>query len=92
MPAGVAAPMLPVAVASERRGERAAADHLTRAGKDLAPAMDVSCDLTTMTAIWMGWERVRAAVEDGRTLLTGDGRLAANRRAWPGLSPFAKTR
>lgn len=51
----------------------------------------VSTDLKTMTAIWMGWDRVRSAVDAGRLLLTGDRKLAADMQAWLGLSPFAKT-
>jgi hypothetical protein len=45
-----------------------------------------------MTAIWMGLDNVRAAVADGRLLLTGDRQLAADMQAWLGLSPFAKQR
>ncbi|MBO9561067.1 MAG: helix-turn-helix transcriptional regulator [Caulobacter sp.] len=52
----------------------------------------VASDLRTMTAIWMGLDTVRAAVDSGRLLLTGDADLAANMQAWLGLSPFAKTR
>jgi DNA-binding HxlR family transcriptional regulator len=52
----------------------------------------VSTDLRTMTAIWMGLDNVRAAVADGRLLLTGDRQLAADMQAWLGLSPFAKQR
>lgn len=60
------------------------------------PGWDVdlyaSTDLRTMTAIWMGYEDVTAAVDEGRFLLTGDDGLAASIEAWLGLSPFAKTR
>jgi DNA-binding HxlR family transcriptional regulator len=52
----------------------------------------VSCDLRTMTAIWMGHDTVRAAVAARRLVLTGDKKLAANMQAWLGLSPFAKER
>jgi len=59
------------------------------------PGLDVdlyvSTDLRTMTAIWMGLDKVRAALDSGRLLLTGDRRLADRMQAWLGLSPFAKT-
>lgn len=51
----------------------------------------VSCDLRTMTAIWMGYDTVAAAIEDRRLLLTGDDRLTASIESWLGLSPFART-
>ena len=50
----------------------------------------VSTDLRTMTAIWMGLDTVRAALNTKRMMLTGDRRLAADMQAWLGLSPFAK--
>ncbi|MFG1350857.1 winged helix-turn-helix transcriptional regulator [Xanthobacter autotrophicus] len=52
----------------------------------------VASDLKTMTAIWMGLDTVRAAVDERRLMLTGDPALAGNIQAWLGLSPFAKTR
>jgi DNA-binding HxlR family transcriptional regulator len=52
----------------------------------------VTSDLKTMTAIWMGLETVRKAVDDGRVTLIGDKQLASNTQAWLGLSPFAKER
>jgi hypothetical protein len=52
----------------------------------------VATDLRTMTAIWMGYESVRAAVAAERLLLTGDRRLAADIHKWLGLSYFAGTR
>jgi DNA-binding HxlR family transcriptional regulator len=52
----------------------------------------VSCDLRTMTAIWMGLDSVRPAVGAGRMVLTGDRTLAGNMQSWLGLSPFAKER
>jgi DNA-binding HxlR family transcriptional regulator len=59
------------------------------------PGFDVdlyaSCDLRTMTAIWMGYDTVAAAIEDRRLLLTGDDRLTASIETWLGLSPFART-
>ncbi|MDX2234754.1 MAG: helix-turn-helix domain-containing protein [Hyphomonadaceae bacterium] len=52
----------------------------------------VSCDLRTMTAIWMGHETVRRAVAASRLLLTGDRGLASKMQTWLGLSPFARER
>lgn len=52
----------------------------------------VTSDLKTMTAIWMGLETVRKAVDDGRVTLIGDKLLASSTQAWLGLSPFAKER
>lgn len=66
------------------------------AGVDLCsvdPGHDVdlyaSVDLRTMTAIWMGYDTVRRALDEDRLTLTGDERLAADMQAWLGLSPFA---
>lgn len=50
----------------------------------------VSCDLRTMTAIWMGYDTVRAAVAAKRLMLVGDRDLQSSMQAWLGLSPFAK--
>jgi DNA-binding HxlR family transcriptional regulator len=50
----------------------------------------VATDLRTMTAIWMGVDRVSAARADGRLLLTGERRLADSMQTWLGLSPFAR--
>jgi DNA-binding HxlR family transcriptional regulator len=52
----------------------------------------VASDLRTMTAIWMGMDSVRSAAANGRVMLTGDRKLAADMQAWLGLSPFAKER
>jgi DNA-binding HxlR family transcriptional regulator len=52
----------------------------------------VATDLRTMTAIWMGWDNVRAAVTAQRLTLTGNRDLAAKMQTWLGLSPFAKQR
>lgn len=52
----------------------------------------VSCDLRTMTAIWMGVDNVRTSVAEGRLLLTGDKTLAGQMQTWLGLSPFAVER
>ena len=50
----------------------------------------VTTDLRSMTAIWMGLDTVRAAVEEDRMVLTGDQKLASTMQVWLGLSPFAK--
>ena len=50
----------------------------------------VTTDLRTMTAIWMGYDTVRAALGADRMKLTGDRKLAASIQKWLGLSPFAK--
>ena len=50
----------------------------------------VATDLRTATAIWMGHERVRDAIETRRMLLTGDPALAGKIEQWLGLSPFAR--
>jgi len=52
----------------------------------------VSVDLRTMTTIWMGLDTVKAAVADGRMLLTGSEALASRMQTWLGLSPFARER
>lgn len=49
----------------------------------------VSVDLRTMTAIWMGHDTVRRALDEERMALTGDDGLARDMQAWLGLSPFA---
>ena len=46
--------------------------------------------LRTMTAIWMGYDTVRAAVGAQRMLLTGDRSLSASMQTWLALSPFAR--
>jgi DNA-binding HxlR family transcriptional regulator len=68
----------------------------TEAGVELCaidPGHDVDLyvvtDLRTMTAIWMGLDRVSAARADGRLLLTGERRLMDSMQSWLGLSPFA---
>jgi DNA-binding HxlR family transcriptional regulator len=67
------------------------------AGVDLCavdPGFDVdlyvSTDLRTMTAIWLGLDRVAAARREGRMHLTGERALADSLQAWLGLSPFAQ--
>lgn len=49
----------------------------------------VASDLRSMTAIWLGYDTVRAAVRDERVKLTGDRQLASHMQTWLGLSPFA---
>jgi DNA-binding HxlR family transcriptional regulator len=50
----------------------------------------VAVDLRTMTAIWMGHETVRKALNAARLQLTGDKALARDMQTWLGLSPLAK--
>ena len=50
----------------------------------------VAADLRTLTAIWMGHDRVRDALDERRMLLTGDPALADKIESWLRLSPFAK--
>ena len=49
-----------------------------------------AADLRTMTAIWMGFDTVGAALASERLILTGDRALGAAMQAWLGLSPFAR--
>jgi hypothetical protein len=51
--------------------------------------VDVTTDLRTMTAIWMGLTTVRKAMGDGKLVLTGDRQVASQMQTWLGLSPFA---
>lgn len=52
----------------------------------------VATDLRTMTAIWMGFDTVRASVAAKRMILTGDRDLSTRMQFWLGLSPFAQQR
>jgi len=52
----------------------------------------VCSGLRTLTAIWMGLDTVRKAVDDGRMELICDEQLARHIQTWLGLSPFAKER
>ncbi len=52
----------------------------------------VEADVRTMTEIWMGLTTVRAAIEERRMMLTGDGELTTKMQLWLGLSPFASER
>jgi DNA-binding HxlR family transcriptional regulator len=49
----------------------------------------VSTDLRTMTEIWLGYTAIGPMTEDGRFVLTGNRRLAADLRTWLKLSVFA---
>jgi DNA-binding HxlR family transcriptional regulator len=50
----------------------------------------VSTDLRTMTEIWLGYTTIAPASADGRLVLTGNRKLAADLRSWLKLSVFAK--
>jgi hypothetical protein len=50
----------------------------------------VSTDLRTMTEIWLGYTAIGHASEDGRLVLTGNSKLAADLRTWLKLSVFAR--
>lgn len=49
----------------------------------------ISTDLRTMTEIWLGYTAIGIASEDGRLVLTGNSKLAADLRRWLKLSAFA---
>lgn len=51
--------------------------------------LDVTTDLRTMTAIWMGLTTVRDAAAARKVTLSGDRQLARRMQEWLGLSPFA---
>ena len=50
----------------------------------------VATDLRTMTEIWMGYQTVARARDEGKLLVTGSRKLEAALQSWLGLSPFAK--
>lgn len=52
----------------------------------------VTCQLRTMTAIWMGVATVRSEMDAGRLELDGDPEMGASMQRWLGLSPFARER
>ena len=58
------------------------------------PGYDVdlyaSCSLRTITAIWMGYESIPAAVAAKRLMLVGNHELKSSMQKWLRLSPFAK--
>lgn len=49
----------------------------------------VSASLRNMTAVWMGISTLKAEIEAGNIMLTGDKALAHSIHQWLGLSPFA---
>ena len=49
----------------------------------------VSTDLQLMTEIWLGYRTIDQMYDDGRLLLTGSSKLAADLRRWLKLSVFA---
>ncbi len=49
----------------------------------------VSTDLQLMTEIWLGYRTIDQMHDDGRLLLTGSSKLAADLRRWLKLSVFA---
>ncbi len=49
----------------------------------------VRCELRTMTAIWMGLDKVQKAVDDNRMALIGNKSIAHSMQNWLKLSPFA---
>jgi DNA-binding HxlR family transcriptional regulator len=50
----------------------------------------VSTDLRTMTEVWLGYAAIDPVSENGRLVLTGNSKLAADLRTWLKLSVFAK--
>lgn len=54
--------------------------------------LHVTCDVRTMTAIWMGISSVRQAVDEHKLDLDGDRTVSRHMQQWLGLSPFAKER
>ena len=53
--------------------------------------VEVTADVRTMTAIWMGHETVAGALAAGRLTVDGDRDLCGTMQTWLGLSPFAAT-
>ena len=49
----------------------------------------VNGPLRNMTAVWMGISTLKAEIETGNIILTGDKALAHSMHQWLGLSPFA---
>jgi DNA-binding HxlR family transcriptional regulator len=50
----------------------------------------VRSSLRSMTAVWMGISTLKAEIEAGNIILTGDTAIARSMHEWLGLSPFAK--
>lgn len=51
--------------------------------------LHVTTDLRTMTSIWMGLSKVKAARDSGALEIDGSAKLARSMQTWLGLSPFA---
>lgn len=49
----------------------------------------ITTDLRTMTGVWMGYDMVAPAIEDGRLTLVGDRDLESTFQTWLGASRFA---
>ncbi|MBN8814330.1 MAG: helix-turn-helix transcriptional regulator [Sphingomonas sp.] len=49
----------------------------------------ITTDLRTMTEVWMGYEPVTSAIEDGSLVLVGDRELEATFQTWLGASRYA---
>jgi hypothetical protein len=50
----------------------------------------VSSTLRSMTAVWMGHATLKAEIDAGNIVLTGDKGMTRSIHGWLGLSPFAK--
>ncbi len=50
----------------------------------------ISTDLQSMTEIWLGYRTIDQMSDDGRLVLTGSSKMAADLRTWLKLSVFAK--
>lgn len=64
--------------------------HLKARAPGFEVDLQISTDLKTMTAIWMGLDTVRDAVAVRRLTLKGEKKLASSLQVWLGLSPLAK--
>jgi DNA-binding HxlR family transcriptional regulator len=52
----------------------------------------VTSTLRSMTAVWMGHSTLKAEIDAGNIVLTGDRAIGRSMHAWLGLSKFAKER
>jgi hypothetical protein len=50
----------------------------------------VTSQLRSMTAVWMGHSTLKAEIDSGNIVLTGDKAMTRSIHGWLGLSPFAK--
>jgi hypothetical protein len=50
----------------------------------------VRSSLRSMTAVWMGLSTLKAEIEAGDIIVSGDKAVARSMQEWLGLSPFAK--